>query len=170
MEFYVIDSMNKSIRHKVLYEDVIMCHLYRGGCVIVLNKKPDIPMKNTIDSIYDFYFKRHKSFIRASANHIVNTQHIISAEEKKYSNELSLTLTNNNKAILRRSHDYAYFILNGEYKTKKTQTEDSEAKDVIIMSDIKNVRDVVEAIKKTTGEDVSPRYVVKRYKQLKIQL
>jgi hypothetical protein len=170
MEFYVVDSVNKSIRHKVLYEDVIMCHLHRGGCVIVMAKRPDIPMKNTIDSIYDFYFKRNKSFIRASSNYIVNTHHIISAEERKFSNEILLTLTNNNKAVLRRSHDYAYFILNGEHRPKKNQIEDSDAKDAIIMSDIKNVHDVVEAIKKTTGEIVNSRYVVKRYKQLKIQL
>jgi hypothetical protein len=169
MEFYVVDSMDKNIRHRVLYEDVIMCHLHRGCCVIVLAKKPDITMKNSIDSIYDFYFKKNKSFIRASANYIVNTNHILSAEEKKYSSELSLTLTNNNKAMLRRAHDYAYFILNGEYKNKTTQIQDSDAKDDIILSDIKNAHDIVAAIKKLTGEDVSVRYVVKRYKQLKIQ-
>lgn len=169
MEFYVIDSINKNIRHRVLYDDVIMCQSHKSGCSIIIDNRPNIFLKNTIDSVYDFYFRKQKSFIRSSAHHIVNTRHIVSAEEKKYAAELLLILTKNNQATLRSSHDYAYFILYGEYRPKKSLTEDSNEKDAIILSDTKNVRDIVSEIKLKTGEDVSSRYVVKRYKQLKIQ-
>ena len=169
MEFYVVDSINKSIRHRVLYDDVIMCQSHKNGCSIILNNRPSIFLKNTIDSIYDFYFRRHNTFIRSSAHHIVNINHIVSAEEKKYSGELLLMLTNKNQATLRSSHDYAYFILNGEYRPKKIAAKDSDEKDAIILSNTKNVRDIVSEIKLKTGEDVTSRYVVKRYKQLKIQ-
>jgi hypothetical protein len=169
MEFYVVDSINKNIRHRVLYDDVIMCQSHKNGCSIILDNRPSIFLKNTIDSVYDFYFRRHNAFIRSSAHHIVNTKHIVSAEEKKYSAELLLILTKNNQATLRGSHDYAYFILNGEYRPKKMAAKDSDEKDAIILSDIKKVNDIVREIKLKTGEDVSSRYVVKRYKQLKIQ-
>ncbi len=119
--------------------------------------------------MYDFYFKKLSMFIRSSANHIINTNHIITAEEKPYSEELLITLTGNNKAALRKGHDYAYFILNGQ-KRGTTVVENSEAKDQIIMSEITDVKKIVNEIYKQTGETVTTRWVVKRYKQLKIQL
>jgi hypothetical protein len=36
------------------------------------------------------------------------------------------------------------------------------------MSDIKNIKDIVAEIARATGEKVTARYVLKRYKELKI--
>lgn len=167
MEFYVIDSTDKRIRHRVSCEDIIMCYSFKDGCYIVLVNRPDIVLKNSIDSIYDFYFKKLPMFIRSSANHIINTNHIITAEERSYSDEMLITLTNNNKAMLRRGHEYAYFILNG-HKKPKAGIKNSEDKDKIIMSDIKDAKQIVQEIYEATGERVNTRWVVKRYKELKI--
>ena len=135
---------------------------------MVINNKPNIILKNSIDVVFDFYFKNIPGFIRSSENFIVNTSHILTAEETEFSSTIRLTLTGNNSVMLRRSHDYAYFILNGHVR-KKTPITNCDVKDALVMSDVKNVRDVVTEIKKATGESVTARWVIKRYKELKIK-
>lgn len=168
MEFYVVDSENKKLRHRVPYADVISCHSVTGGCTIVLNGRPSITLKNSIDVVFDFYFKKITGFIRSSENFIVNTSHILTAEEREFSSNIQLTLTGNNIVMLRRSHDYAYFIMNGQMR-RKAAIINCDVKDKLVMSDIKDIRQIVTEIRKATGEAVSSRWVLKRYKQLKIQ-
>jgi hypothetical protein len=167
MEFYVTDSVNNNLRHRVVYDDVIFCHSFADGVILHLHNKSNIILKNSVDVIYDFYFKKPSQFIRSSEHHIVNTSHIKSAEE--LGNEIVLHLTNDLKAKLRRSHEYAYFIINGQKKVKDA-IENCEVKDALVMSEIKDIRQIVDSIKKATGDVVTSRWVVKRYKQLKIKL
>lgn len=167
MEFYVTDSVNKNLKHRVVYDDVIFCHSFAGGVILHLHNKSNIILKNSVDVIYDFYFKKPSQFIRSSEHHIVNTSHITTAEE--LGNEIVLHLTDGLKATLRRSHEYAYFIING-HKKEKNSVENCEIKDALVMSDVKDIKEIVNAIKKTTGDVVTSRWVVKRYKQLKIKL
>jgi hypothetical protein len=169
-ELYIVDGSNKNVRHRLEYDDIINVQTFDGGRSIIHTASTDrvILINNSVALLFDFYFKRHPHFIHASEHHIVNTSHIIYAEGNIYEAALRLTLFKGHIATLRMSHPYAYFIINGRQKKRKSEIEDCEKKDAIILSDIKSVRETVDAIYKNTGEKVTPRYVTKRYKQLKI--
>jgi hypothetical protein len=123
---------------------------------------------NSLNMIYDFYFSKNPLFILAK-DAIVNKEYIITAILQPYDGAIKLVLQKNHTAWLMRSHPYAYFIMNGEYKTKSASaSQHSDIKDGIIMSDTKNVQDVIREIHDATGEVVTSRYIIKRYKQLKI--
>lgn len=168
-ELYVCDAYNKSVKHRLVYDSIVIVKTFdtsktgihtSDGRVILLD--------NSLSLVFDFYFKSHPDFIHASEHHVINRRHIVFAEVKSYDTNLKVTMSNKDIATLRRSHPYAYFIINGHPRKRKSSVEDTHIKDVIILSDKKKTKDIVDEIFKTTGEKVTSRYVVKRYKQLKI--
>ena len=169
MEFYIRKKGDKHILQRVYFEDVLMCCTWVNGVAIHLVNKPYLFVDGTIETVYDLFFRKNKSFIRASAGFIVNTNHILSAE--LLPDNIKLTLTDNKTATLRNGHDYAHFIQHNRYKDeKKNPPIDSEAKDLIIIKEGADVNTIIAEIKEATGEVVNRRYVVRRYRELKSQL
>ena len=169
MEFYIRKKGDKHILQRVYFEDVLMCCTWVNGVAIHLVNKPYLFVDGTIETVYDLFFRKNKSFIRASAGFIVNTNHILSAE--LLPDNIKLSLTDNKTATLRNGHEYAYFIQHNRYKDeKKNPPIDSEAKDLIIIKEGADVNTIIAEIKEATGEVVNRRYVVRRYRELKSQL
>lgn len=168
-ELYVTDAYNKNVRHKLVFDEIIVVKSFADSrsAVYAIGDRV-VHLNNSISSVFDFYFRKQPTFIHASEHHIINTKHIITAEANIYDGALKINLTNNHVATLRRTHQYAYFIINGEPRKKKPLVENCQIKDDIIMSEIKNTRDIVDEIFRATGQRVTSRWVVKRWKQLKI--
>jgi hypothetical protein len=163
--FYIRTKGDKHVYHRVYYEDVVMCDVWASGVRIHLADKPYLWVEATIETLYDLYFRRNKLFIRASSGFIVNTSCILTAEMKP-DGGIKLTLRDKKEAILRNSHDYAYYIQNNKRKDEVV-TEDTKEKDEIILS-TKDVNMAIVKIYETTGESVGRRYIVKRYKELSL--
>jgi hypothetical protein len=169
MEFYIRKKGDKHTLQRVYFEDVVMVSIWVNGLAIHLAGKPYLFIDGTIETVYDLFFRKNKSFIRASAHYIVNTNHIVSAE--LLPDNVKLTLTDNKTAVLRNGHDYAYFIQHNRYKDeKKNPPIDSEAKDLIIIKEGADVNSIIAEIKETTGEVVNRRYIVRRYRELKSEM
>lgn len=169
MEFYIRKKGDKHIFQRVYFEDVLMCCTWVNGVAIHLVNKPYLFVDGTIETVYDLFFRKNKSFIRASAGFIVNTNHILSAE--LLPDNIKLSLTDNKTATLRNGHDYAYFIQHNRYKDeKKNPPIDSEAKDLIIIKEGADVNTIIAEIKEATGEVVNRKYIVRRYRELKSEL
>ena len=169
MEFYIRKKGDKHILQRVYFEDVVMCCVWINGVAIHLANKPYLFVDGTIETVYDLFFRKNKSFIRASAGFIVNTNHILSAE--LLPDNIKLSLTDNKTATLRNGHDYAYFIQHNRYKDEKRNAPaDSEAKDAIIIKENSDVNSIIAEIKEATGEVVNRRYIVRRYRELKSEL
>lgn len=167
MEFYIPDPKDKNVRHRLVFEEIIICK--QSGvdkCVIHLNDGRTHQMNNSIKSVYDFYFRAKDGFIM-SEHSIINTRYIISAILDNYEPGVKLVLHKNQTAVIPRSHAYAYFIMNNQYRNAKT-IENTDVKDSIIMIPNKTVEETIREIKEATGEVVTRRYIVKRYKQLQI--
>ncbi len=168
-ELYVTDGGNKELRIRLVYDEIVLIKTFNTtNSIVHLTSGKTILLGNSVSLLFDFYFKRQPEFIHASEHHIINTNYIVSVVINIYDAELKVNLVNNLTANLRKGHSYAYFIINGIYKKKKGATEDCSKKDAIIMSDIKNIKDIVAEIARATGEKVTARYVLKRYKELKI--
>jgi len=167
MEVYLPDNNNKRLRHRIVFDDLIFIESLDNNSLIYMTGGRTLLMETPIEKLFDWYFKKiTHSLMRSHADFIVNPKHIISAEESKITSDLTLHLTGEYKALLRRGHDYAYFILNGAYKKKDTP-EHSDVKDAIIMSETKDIHAIIAKIKQDTGESVSHRYITARYKTLK---
>ena len=167
MEVYLPDTKNRMLRHRIVFEDLIFIESLDENSMIYMTRGRTLLVEMPIEKLYDWFFKRQaKNLMRTHAEFIVNTHHIISAEESKTQSYVTLHLSDGYRALLRKSHEYAFFIQNGYYK-KKDSTTHCDIKDAIIMGDIKDVHQIMSIIKKTLGEDVSHRYITARYKQLK---
>jgi hypothetical protein len=166
MEFYIIKKGDKHIFQRVSFEDVVMVSIWVNGLAIHLAGKPYLFIDGTIETVYDLFFRKNKSFIRASAHYIVNTNHIVSAE--LLPDNIKLYLTDNKTAVLRNGHEYAYFIQHNRYKDeKRNPLTDSDAKDAIIIKENSDVNSIIAEIREATGEVVNRRYIVRRYRELK---
>lgn len=162
--FFIRTKGDKDIYHRVLLDQVVMCDVWATGVRIHFPDKPYLWVESTIETLYDLFFRKNKSFIRSAAGFIVNTDHIVTAEMK--SDGVRLILTDKKEAFLRTGHDYTYFIQNNKRKDEVV-IEDTPEKDAIIL----NTSDVNMAISKimaTTGESVTRKYIVKRFKELSI--
>lgn len=162
--FYIKTKGDKHIYHRVHYNDVVMCDVWASGVRIHFPDKPYLWVEATIETLYDLFFRRNKSFIRASAGFIVNTDHIVTAEMKP--DGVKLMLTDKKEAFLRNGHDYTFFIQNNK-KRDEMITEDTKDKDDIILA-TPDVNMAIVKIYETTGESVSRRYIVKRFKELSL--
>lgn len=168
-ELYVTDGNNRELRIRLVYDEIVLIKTFNTtNSIVHLTSGKTVFLGNSVSLLFDFYFKRQPVFIHASEHHIINTNHITSVAVNIYDAELKVNLINNLTAKLRKAHPYAYFIINGVHKKRKSATEDCSRKDAIIMSDIKHIKDIVAEIAKATGERVTARYVLKRYKELKI--
>lgn len=168
-ELYVTDGKNRNLRIRLMYDDIILIKTSsKNTATVCLASGKEITLNNSLPLLYEFYFKKRPNFIHASEHHIINTSYILSAEGNVYDTELKINLCNNLIARLRKSHPYAYFIMNGVIKKRKSAVTDCEKKDAIIMSSLHYTKDIVAEILRVTGEKISPRYVIKRYKELKI--
>jgi hypothetical protein len=169
MEFYIIKKGDKHIFQRVSFEDVVMVSIWVNGLAIHLAGKPYLFIDGTIETVYDLFFRKNKSFIRASANYIVNTNHIVSAE--LLLDNIKLSLTDNKTAVLRNGHEYAYFIQHNRCKDEKRNPPmDSDAKDAIIIKENSDVNSIIAEIREATGEVVNRRYIVRRYRELKSEM
>lgn len=162
--FYIRTKGDKHIYHRVFYQDVVMCDVWASGVKIHLADKPSLWVEATIETLYDLFFRRNKSFIRASAGFIVNTNHIVTAEMKP--DGVKLTLTDKKEATMRNAHDYTYYIQHNRRKDEMV-TDDTPEKDAIILSQ-RDVNETIREIKETTGEVVTRKYVVRRFRELSL--
>jgi hypothetical protein len=161
---FYIKTKNKHIYQRVSYAEVVMCDVWANGVRIHLADKPYLWVEATVDTLYDLFFRKNKSFIRASAGFIVNTEHILSAERRI--GEMKLSLTDKKEAILRTGHDYAYFIQNNR-RPDEADIQDTPQKDEIICAG-GDVNATIQRIKEATGETVNRKYIVRRFKELSI--
>jgi hypothetical protein len=162
--FYIKVKGEKHIYHRVAYNEVIMCDTFMSGVRIHRFDKPYLWVEATVETLYDLFFRKNKEFIRASAHFIVNTNHIISAEMRM--DNVKLTLSDKKEAILRTGHDYNYFIQNNRRRDEEV-VHDTPEKDAIILAQ-EGVPETIQKIKEVTGESVSRKYIVKRFKELSL--
>lgn len=162
--FYIKTKGDRHIYHRVHYSDVVMCDVWANGVRIHLADKPYLWVEATIETLFDLFFRKNKSFIRASSGYIVNTDHIVTAEIKP--GEVKLVLADKKEAVLRTGHDYAYFIQNNKRKDEVV-IEDTATKDAIISS-TPDVNMAIVKIYEATGETVGRRYIVRRFKELSL--
>jgi hypothetical protein len=162
--FYIKAKGDRHIYTRVAYDNVVMCDVWANGVRIHLVDKPYLWVEATVETLYDLFFRRNKSFIRASSGYIVNTDHIVTAEIKP--SEVKLVLTDSKEAVLRTGHDYAYFIQNNK-RRDEVLVEDTAVKDAIISS-TPDVNMAIVKIYEATGETVGRRYIVRRFKELSL--
>lgn len=162
--FYIRTKGDRHIYHRVHYSDVVMCDVWASGVRIHFSDKPYLWVEATIETMYDLFFRKNKSFIRASAGFIVNTDCIVTAEMKP--DGVKLMLTDKKEALLRSGHDYTFYIQNNR-RRDEVVVEDSQEKDAIILS-TPDVTVAIAKIQEATGESVSRKYIVKRYKELSL--
>ena len=162
--FFIKTKGDKHIYHRVFYQEVVMCDVWASGVRIHLSDKPYLWVEAAIETLYDLFFRKNKSFIRASAGFIVNTEHIVSAEMKP--DGIKLLMADKKEALLRSGHDYAFYIQTNRRKDEMV-IEDSQEKDDIILS-TPDVTVAIAKIQEATGESVSRKYIVRRFKELSI--
>lgn len=162
--FYIKSKGDKHIYHRVYYQEVVMCDVWANGVRIHFPDKPYLWVEATIETMYDLFFRKNKSFIRASAGFIVNTDHIVTAELKP--DGVKLMLTDKKEALLRNGHDYTFYIQNNKRRDEVVVTDTPE-KDAIILS-TPDVTVAIAKIQEATGESVSRKYIVKRFKELSL--
>jgi hypothetical protein len=162
--FYIKAIGDKQIYHRIFFDQVVMCDVWANGVRIHLHDKPYLWVEATVETLFDLFFRKNKSFIRASANFIVNTDYVLTAEFKP-DGGVRLCLADKKEAVLRTGHEFAYFIQNN--KRKDEGIENTPEKDAIISS-TPDVNMAIVKIYEATGESVTRRYVVQRFKYLSI--
>ena len=162
--FYIKTKGDKHLYQRVYYQDVVMCDVWASGVRIHLSDKPYLWVESTIETLYDLFFRKNKQFIRASAGFIVNTDYIVSAEFTP--DGVRLLMADKKEALLRNAHDYAYYIQNNK-RRDEVVVEDTPEKDAIILS-TSDVSVAIAKIQEATGESVSRKYIVRRYKELSL--
>jgi len=162
--FYIKTKGDKHIYHRIRYQDVVMCDVWASGVRIHLADKPYLWVEATIETLYDLFFRKNKLFIRASTGFIVNTEHIVTAEHMP--DRVKLVLTDKKEATLRTGHDYNYYIQNNRRKDEAV-IENTPEKDAIILAE-SDVNTAIAKIKEATGESVSRKYIVNRFKELSL--
>jgi hypothetical protein len=162
--FFIKTKGDKHIYHRVFYQEVVMCDVWASGVRIHLADKPYLWVEAAIETLHDLFFRKNKSFIRASAGFIVNTEHIVSAEMRP--DGIKLLMADKKEALLRSGHDYAFYIQTNRKKDEMV-IEDSQEKDDIILS-TPDVTVAIAKIQEATGESVSRKYIVRRFKELSI--
>ncbi len=151
-------------------EDIILVEGSVDGCLIKRMGSPSINVNGSIAELFQKYFKNDGSFIRSSPTHIVNVDHIESAELGKH--VAFLKLADRQIASLRLTHPYAAYIIEARFEKKKfktpskTEIDNSAAVDKVIMGNETDLKKIAEKIKQETGQIVTSRYITKRYKQL----
>jgi hypothetical protein len=154
---------------KVVYEQVVMVYYDGACCHIHLVNEQKIKMFCSLSDCYIKYFKLVEEFIRASADYIININHIIGVGKVK-NGYMDVHLTNANKATLRSSHLYAQRILSYDRKKYTIQgtprlSTDSLRKDEIIL-ECTNPLSARKTIKEELGEKVTIAYIRSRLKTL----
>ena len=169
MEFFIEDEVKRKW-HRVLSEDIIMCeekgkmvHVFRAG-------KPTIFTAISIDGFHKKYLKKEERFIRTSSEHIVNMDRVISMSERK--GMFYLEMEENNEALLRKSHPYAYMIQANDRKLPKEDLANASDqqkwidKIITTYSDCNAISDMVF---EKTGIKLTTRDIRQRYKRIKYE-
>jgi hypothetical protein len=165
MEFFVED-IKKSVWHRVLSADIIMCQ--ESGETVVIHRlnKPQIVCEESIHGFHLKYLKKEKNFIRSSESDIINKDMVISMSDA--SPCYILKMEGGLKASLRRSHEYAYLI-----RTNKAKPEDGDFlqgdqefidKTIVSYGDCNYISNV---IFDKIGIRLNSKYIRDRYKIIK---
>lgn len=166
MEFYIEDSKNP-VWHRVVLSEIIMCE--EVGSVVNVHRinKPALSTPIDINGFHLKYLKGQERFIRTSSIHIVNKDMIISMVERK--STLYLQMENGKEALIRNSHDFAFWI---KTNREKPDTELEEyRKHQEYLDNVINTYSDCNVIKKMVEEHckikLTTKYIRDRYKVLK---
>jgi hypothetical protein len=166
MEFY-IEDVDKSVWHRVVASEIIMCEGF-GRLVYVHRKgKQVISTPISIDGFHLKYLKGQERFVRTSSEHIVNKDMIISMSERR--SILYLKLEENKEALIRRGHEFAYWIKTNQKKPDRHDELYKEYQEYIdkVINTCSDCTTVKKMVQEKTGVALTTKYIRERYKIIK---
>jgi hypothetical protein len=166
MEFYIEDA-EKSVWHRVMASEIIMCEEI-GRLVYVHRKgKNTISTPISIDGFHIKYLKGQERFVRTSSEHIVNKDMIIYMQERR--SILYLKMEENKEALIRRGHEFAYFIKTNQKKPDRHDELYKEHQEYIdkVINTYTDCNNVKKMVQEKTGLVLTTKYIRDRYKVIK---
>lgn len=166
MEFY-IEDLERSMWHRVVPEEIIMCE--EDGRVVRVYRKgrPVISTAISIDGFRLKYLKGLDKFIRTSSEHIVNKDMIHHMVERR--GLMYLKLEEDREALIRKGHEYVYFIKTNQKKPDRNAELYKENQSYIdnLINTYSDCNTIKEMVKEKIGVDITTRYIRERYKIIK---
>lgn len=166
MEFYIEDN-TKPCWHRVVASDIIMCE--EVGCFVQVHRinKPAISTPISINAFHLKYLKGEERFVRTSSAHIVNKDMIICMMERNKT--LYLQLQDKKEALIRNSHDFAYWIKTNQKKPDTDIELYKKHQDYIdnVINTYSDCDVVKNMVKEKSGLKLTTKYIRDRYKVLK---